>query len=274
MANHFRIIKDQREDLYDIYFDFLDRDNAFAELLDVRINKKGKLEKRSILVADYPRDNFFLRMLSYDYDTNVTKTLSFFPCSDKGIKREVKIKEINEKECGAEASIVAELNNGESFEFFDSKYFMYKHSYCIDESYDFKFYGISTYVTKDDENDVEELNDTTANKERSQYKDCKRVYFSTDGKKLAVENTAGIPDEYVFRTQIEKVETLNYAGKCIYRIECGILNSDTSSNFLRINLYASDKTIRKGYIPKPGDSIKGHLWLCGLRDEDLPFKKP
>lgn len=271
MANHFRIIKDQREDLYDIYFDFLDRDNAYAEEIDVRINTKGKLEKRSVLIADYPRDNFFLRMLSYDYDTNVTKTLSFFPCSDNGIKAEIKIKEINEKECGAEARITAELNIGKRFEFFDSNYFRYKHSYCIDESYDFKFYGISTYVTKNEENDVEELFETASNKERSQYKDCKRVYFSTDGKKLAVENSAGIPDEYVFNTTIEKAETLNYQGKVIYRIKCGILNTETETNFLKINLYASDKTIRKGYIPKPGDCIKGHLWLCGFRDEDLPF---
>lgn len=74
----------------------------------------------------------------------------------------------------------------------------------------------------------------------------------------------GQPDEFAFRGILRAVTRVTAWGQCLHRLEVDLEPPTAGRPVFRLPILVAAHRLQRGYGPRPGDAIRGELWLQGL----------
>lgn len=229
-------------------------------------------ESMAFFWFSYPQTKVrYLTIAKIESEMGVTTVHSALPFCFEGTDIFLKINKIQFEKDTIEAILECSTEDGTLINFYDTLYFEQINIYMLDSFRKFRIAGIAYSLFKTKPGKTELFDSKTKEQilKRNETEEIKiPTEFSTENATqfynpsiLDKEKKSFNDDDYFFQSFIEEVSEFYLEDRKIYQM---LISIDIVNDIpVKITLYAAEKIIEKGYIPKAGDNVYGYLWLQG-----------
>jgi hypothetical protein len=223
-------------------------------------------EPRAInLVWPIPRQGLML-LIQLAQNSSANELISGYPWVSEGVQHGILIEKVYPWCNGFEAQIEG-IVNGMTITFFDALFSQHRAFYQYKKHYQFILSGFA-YSCKVIDPQPVIITDPVAIRamkqaERKDEPDLSPIHIQTKGMTALIPIEKWDRDDYQFQAPVKTVAETELLGQKSWRIRATVLRSIDDNSDIDLDIYVTEKILKEGKVPEPGDDIAGALWLQG-----------